>query len=109
MMFLFIIFSNVFITLFPSIFTNSVAAASMDTVITTVYDIFNRKLFSLPKLILIPSIMAREPMLIASTFPFIILADKFQAWVVASLTDEIQRLSVKAKDVSCRYCFNVFS
>jgi len=53
--------------------------------------------------------MAREPMLIASTFPFIILADKFQAWVVASLTDEIQRLSVKAKDVSCRYCFNVFS
>jgi len=43
--------------------------------------------------------MAREPMLIASTFPFIILADKFQAWVVASLTDEIQRLSVKAKDL----------
>jgi hypothetical protein len=76
-----------------------VTSTCMDTVISTVYDLFNRKLFSLPKLILIPSLMAREPMLILNTFPFILVADKFKGWVSAMFTNEIQRIHTVSKDM----------
>ena len=35
----------------------AVYASSVDTIVTTVYDIFNRKLFSLPKLLILPGVI----------------------------------------------------
>ena len=44
-------------------------ASSMDKVISTAYDILNRKLFSLPKLILLPGVISRKPSLLIQIFP----------------------------------------
>lgn len=72
----------------------------MDNVVSTTYDIINRKLFSLPKLLLLPGIMMKQPMLFIRVFPLILAADKFKAMLVASMTTEIERLNKQRKDVS---------
>jgi hypothetical protein len=41
----------------------------MDEVFTTIYDFFNQKFFSLPKLMMLPGIMMRQPMLVAQITP----------------------------------------
>eukprot|EP00804_Cyclotella_cryptica_P025185 CCRYP_016989-RC/>CCRYP_016989-RC protein AED:0.09 eAED:0.09 QI:182/1/1/1/0.8/0.81/11/1581/464 len=48
-------------------------ATSMDKVVSTAYDIINRKLFSLPKLLLLPGVISRKPSLLVKIFPFIFL------------------------------------
>jgi len=82
----------------------TVYATSMNEVVSTVYDIFNRKFFSLPKLMLLPGMMMKRPMLFVNVFPFILLADKLKATIVASMTSEIERLSKKKKDVRIALC-----
>jgi len=74
-------------------------ANSMDTVVATAYDMFNRKLFSLPKLILLPSIVARQPMLLVKIFPFIFLTDMLKGRIVASVTDKVEQFTNEARDV----------
>lgn len=44
-------------------------ASSMDKVVSTAYDILNRKLFSLPKLLLLPAVISRKPALLIRIFP----------------------------------------
>jgi len=74
-------------------------ANSMDTVVATAYDMFNRKLFSLPKLILLPSIVARQPLLLAKIFPFIFVTDWVKGRIVASVTDKVEQFTNEARDV----------
>eukprot|EP00578_Thalassiosira_sp_NH16_P005831 CAMPEP_0181130814 /NCGR_PEP_ID=MMETSP1071-20121207/30070_1 /TAXON_ID=35127 /ORGANISM="Thalassiosira sp., Strain NH16" /LENGTH=724 /DNA_ID=CAMNT_0023216921 /DNA_START=356 /DNA_END=2530 /DNA_ORIENTATION=+ len=74
-------------------------ASSMDTVVETAYDMFNRKLFSLPKLILLPGIISRQPMLLIKIFPFILITDVLKGRIVASVTDQVERFQREAKEV----------
>lgn len=75
-------------------------ARNMDTVVSTVYDMVNGKLFSVPKLILLPQIIAKQPMLVLKIFPFILMSDYIKSTIVATVTTEVERVNKKAKSVS---------
>ena len=67
--------------------------------VATSYDIFNRKLFSLPKLILLPAIVSRQPMLLLKIFPFIFVTDVIKGRIVASVTDKVEQFTNEARDI----------
>jgi ABC-type multidrug transport system fused ATPase/permease subunit len=73
----------------------SAYASEVDKVVSTTYDMFNRKLFSLPKVLLLPSIVIRQPLLLVKIFPFIMLSDLVKARIVATITSEVERLAMK--------------
>mmetsp|Transcript_28078 Transcript_28078/g.39470 ORF Transcript_28078/g.39470 Transcript_28078/m.39470 type:complete len:860 (-) Transcript_28078:101-2680(-) len=77
----------------------SAYATSMDQVVSTTYDMFNRKLFSLPKLLLLPGVIRRQPMLIIQIFPFIFASDILKARIVAYMTSTIERLNKESKEI----------
>lgn len=64
----------------------------MNKVVTTTYDIFNRKLFSLPKVMLLPQIFALQPQILVQAFPFIFLSDWLKATAVSYLTTVIEQI-----------------
>ena len=72
----------------------------MDTVVTTIYDFFNRKLFSLPKLLLLPGIIMRQPMLVLQITPFIFGSDFLKGKILAFLTTNIERLQKECTEIS---------
>jgi len=74
-------------------------ATNMETVVTTVYDMVNGKLFSVPKLLLLPQIIAKQPMLMLKIFPFILMSDYFKSIIVARVTSEVERLSKKTQEL----------
>lgn len=74
-------------------------ATSMNTVVSTAYEIFNRKMFSLPKVLLLPSVMSKQPMLVAQVFPFIILSDWLKASAVAFMTRKIEQLERELQEI----------
>ena len=71
----------------------------MDSVVAKTYDIFNRKLFSLPKVLMLPGVMARQPMLVVQVFPFIFLSDWIKAWGVSYMTTTIERLRKETMEI----------
>jgi ABC-type Mn2+/Zn2+ transport system ATPase subunit len=71
----------------------------MDEVMETTYDFFNRKLFSLPKLMLLPSIIMRQPMLVAQITPFIFGSDFLKAKIMAFLTTNIEKLKKENMEI----------
>jgi hypothetical protein len=75
-------------------------ATSMNTVISTAYEMFNRKLFSLPKVLLLPGVMSRQPLLVAQVFPFIFLSDWLKAYVVTYMTTKIESLQKEIQEIS---------
>jgi len=75
-------------------------AASMDLVMSTAYDIFNRKLFSLPKVLLLPGVMAKQPWLVAQVVPFIFLSDFVKAYAVAYVTKKIEDFQKQIQELS---------
>ena len=75
-------------------------ATNIDTVVTTVYDMFNAKFFSVPKLMLLPQVIAKQPMLLIKITPLILLTDYVKSSVVSTITTEIERLNKLIKDVS---------
>ena len=64
------------------------------------YDIINRKLFSLPKLLILPGVIARQPMLLVKIFPFIIATDMVKGRIVAYVTDRVEQFQREARDVN---------
>lgn len=77
-----------------------VYASAMDTVVSTSYDIFNRKLFSLPKLLILPGVIARQPMLLVKIFPMIFVTDVIKGRIVASVTDRVEEFQREAREVN---------
>ena len=100
-----------------------VYASAMDTVVSTSYDIFNRKvsvliahcsnsssaltrvietiqLFSLPKLLILPGVIARQPMLLVKIFPLIFATDVIKGRIVASVTDRVEEFQREAREVN---------
>lgn len=75
-------------------------ATSMNTVVSTVYNMFNRKLFSLPKVLLLPAVISRQPMLVAQVFPFIFLTDWLKAAAVSYMTTEIELLQKEMNELN---------
>jgi len=74
-------------------------ARNMDTVVSTVYDMVNGKLFSIPKLVLLPQIIAKQPMLVLKIFPFILMSDYIKSTIVATVTTEVERVNKEAKNL----------
>ncbi|KAL3942340.1 MAG: hypothetical protein SGBAC_003439 [Bacillariaceae sp.] len=64
----------------------------MTVVVSTTYDLFNRKLFSLPKVMLLPMIMMKQPKMLAQLFPIIFLTDWMKGRAVAYMTTRIEQL-----------------
>ena len=71
----------------------------METVVSTVYTMFNEKLFSLPKILLLPGMIGKQPTLLLKIFPFIILSDVAKSSIVSSLTNEIEAIGKQVKNV----------
>ena len=78
-------------------------ASNADIVVKTVYDTFNRVFFSLPKLLLLPSIVAKQPMLVVQITPLILLSDYIKSAIVAVITTEVERVKKEVKNVSLDY------
>lgn len=74
-------------------------ATNSETVVTTCYDMINRNLFSLPKLMLLPGIVAKQPMLLLQITPLILLSDWIKSTIVASITNEVERINKEVKDL----------
>jgi len=74
-------------------------ATNAETVVTTVYDMINRNLFSVPKLMLLPGIVAKQPMLLLQITPLILLSDWIKSTIVASITNEVERINKEVKDL----------
>lgn len=75
-------------------------ANSLDVVIEQTYDMFNRKLFSLPKVLLLPSVMSRTPKMIAQIFPIIFLSDYIKAQAVTWMTTKIEQLQKETQELT---------
>ncbi|CAJ1962895.1 unnamed protein product [Cylindrotheca closterium] len=64
----------------------------MSVVVSTTYDLFNRKLFSLPKVMLLPMIIMKQPKMLAQLFPIIFVTDWMKGRAVAYMTTRIEQL-----------------
>jgi len=71
----------------------------MNSVVGNAYEIFNRKLFSLPKILLLPGVMAKQPMLIVQIFPLIFISDWVKASIVSFMTARIETLRQEIMDL----------
>ena len=75
-------------------------AGYIDTVVQTTYDLFNRKLFSLPKVLLLPWVMAKQPQLLGQIFPIIFFTDWMKGRAVAYMTTRIEHLEKETQELS---------
>jgi len=64
----------------------------MDVVVSTTYDMFNRKLFSLPKVLLLPSVFAKSPQMMVQIFPFIFVSDWLNGKAINYMTTRVESL-----------------
>lgn len=75
-------------------------AGFIDTVVSTTYELFNRKLFSLPKVVLLPVVMGRQPKMIAQLFPVIFLTDWMKGRVVSYMTNRMEQLQKEMQELN---------
>ncbi|KAL7578453.1 hypothetical protein ACA910_012842 [Epithemia clementina (nom. ined.)] len=75
-------------------------ANSMDAVIGTSYELINRKFFSLPKVLLLPSVLANQPWLVVQVVPFILVSDCIKASAVAFLTNKIEAFQKEMQELN---------
>ena len=62
-------------------------------VVSTVYKIVNGILFSFPKLLLLPQIMAKQPMFMLKIPPFILMSVYITSNAVSILISEVERMN----------------
>ncbi|KAL7458372.1 hypothetical protein ACHAWC_010625 [Mediolabrus comicus] len=74
--------------------------SAMDTVVSNSYDIINRKLFSLPKLLILPGVISRQPNLLVKIFPLIFLTDMLKGKIVATVTERVEKFQKEARDMN---------
>ena len=75
-------------------------AGYMDTIVSTTYDLFNRKLFSLPKVMLLPLVMTKQPKMIAQIFPIIFISDWLKGRAVSYMTNRIEELEKDIQELN---------
>ena len=71
----------------------------MSVVVSTTYDLFNRKLFSLPKLMLLPMIILKQPKMVAQIFPIIFMTDWMKGRAVSYMTSRIEQLQKETQQL----------
>jgi hypothetical protein len=71
----------------------------MNTVVDTTYQLVNRKLFSLPKVLLLPVMIARQPMLMAKIFPIIFTTDWMKGRAITYMTMRIETLEKEQQEL----------
>jgi hypothetical protein len=71
----------------------------MDVIVDTTYNLFNRKLFSLPKVLLLPVIMGRQPKMMAQIFPIIFFTDWCKGRAVFYMTTRIEQLEKETQEI----------
>lgn len=71
----------------------------MSVVVSTTYDLFNRKLFSLPKLMLLPIIILKQPKMVAQIFPIIFMTDWMKGRAVSYMTSRIEQLQKETQQL----------
>lgn len=71
----------------------------MGKVLDISYEIWNRKLFSLPKILLLPGVMSRQPMLVVQVFPIIVASDWIKAAVMSAMTRKVEDLEKELQDL----------
>jgi len=74
-------------------------AQNAEKVVTTVYDLFNQNMFSLPKLMLLPRVIAKQPMLLIKITPLILLSDFIKSRIVSTITTEYEKINKEIKNV----------
>ena len=67
---------------------------------TTTYDLFNRKLFSLPKIMLLPVVMSKQPKMIGQIFPIIFVTDWLKGRAVSYMTNRIEDLEKDIQELN---------
>ena len=72
----------------------------MDVVVSTTYDMFNRKLFSLPKVLLLPSVISKTPQMMAQIFPIIFLTDWAKGRAITYMTTRVENLQKEINELS---------
>eukprot|EP00980_Cylindrotheca_fusiformis_P001749 scaffold405_cov132-Cylindrotheca_fusiformis.AAC.1 len=72
----------------------------MNVVVSTTYDLFNRKLFSLPKVMLLPMVMMRQPKMMAQLFPIIFVTDWMKGRAVSYMTTRIEHLEKETQQLA---------
>jgi energy-coupling factor transporter ATP-binding protein EcfA2 len=72
----------------------------MDTIVSTCYELFNRKLFSLPKVMLLPMVMSKQPKMIAQIFPIIFVTDWLKGRAVSYMTNRIEQLEKDVQELN---------
>ena len=77
-------------------------AEAATTIVANVYEICNRKLFSLPKLLILPSVISRQPQLLVSIFPFIIITDMIKGRFVTIITDRVEKYKMEYKTLGAK-------
>lgn len=77
-------------------------ASNAETIVTTVYDLVNQSFFSLPKLMLLPTIVAKQPILMMKITPLIMFSDYVKASIVATINTEVERVGKQVKDIESR-------
>lgn len=75
-------------------------AGYTDTIVSTTYELFNRKIFSLPKVLLLPMVMARQPKMMAQIFPIIFFTDWLKGRAVSYMTSRIEELQKEVQDLN---------
>ena len=63
---------------------------ALSTVVSTPYNLLERKLFSLPKLALLPAVFASHPVLGLVALPVFVGVDGGKSWLNAKLTEQIE-------------------
>jgi len=71
-------------------------------VANTANDLVGRKLFSLPKLALLPGMLCSKPWLVVTMLPMSVLLDEGKSWLTALLSSRIEALSQSIQEVSNR-------
>ena len=66
------------------------AEQALSTVISTPYTLLERKIFSLPKLALLPGVFARHPVLSLVALPLAVTVDGGKSWLAAAITRRIE-------------------
>jgi ABC-type Mn2+/Zn2+ transport system ATPase subunit len=71
----------------------------MNHIVNTNYELINRKLFSLPKILLLPAVMSKQPWLVLQVSPFIMFSDWLKGKVISSLTTKVENFDKEIKSM----------
>ena len=83
-------------------YTIAAYAGSLDSVINKCFALVTRKLFSLPKLMLIPAIVAQQPLMSSGALPVFLLVDAAKCRFVASVTVAIEALQQTSSELESK-------